>query len=124
MDHVAAAAAVARRDHCSRGDGDNRRADRRRVINAEMRSIRPEHRVQSILRKAGRDSRLELQRRAQEESFEGSSLIVVESRFTAGRIDPPEGAKMAAVGDEPRTEDSAITGELPVVTRLLHEDVE
>src|SRR5262249_61515004 len=67
---------------------DDRRADQRAVVHAEMRLVDLIDRVQAAAAEARRDARLELQRRLQEEPLERSAALVVVGRLARRGIDP------------------------------------
>src|SRR5262249_11419499 len=60
----------------ARGDGDDRRAVRRGVIDAEVRAVVAVNRMEPRRRERRRDLWIELQRRAQELALERSAVLV------------------------------------------------
>src|SRR5438093_6131946 len=111
--HLDAVAAVPARvhDHAV-GDGANRRADRRPVVDREVGPDPAQDRMRARVGEAGRDAR-ELERRPQEALAEGlpRRVVVAEARRA---LEPDAGERLPAAGvlrhQDPAVVDESLTG--------------
>src|SRR5688572_6533020 len=88
-----------------------------------MRAARFQHRVESPARKSRGDARLELERRAQEETPQRAPLLVVIARLPASRR-KTDRAQHAPAVFELRRLDGAVAGGAPLAHELLEHQAE
>src|SRR4029079_560944 len=86
-DGVAAADGVPRRDHSRVGDRDDGCADRGTEVGPQVRPRDAEDRMKPAVREAGRDARLELERRGEEEAPQRQPGGIVVVGTAAGRLE-------------------------------------
>src|SRR5262245_9282561 len=109
------------RDDAAGGDRDDRRAWRRGVVHALMRSRGVQHGMHAPGRKARRHLWHELQWRAQEESPQRASLLVVVIRLAARRGEA-EGMEDAPVVLEARGGHDAVRVRTTLAVEALEAD--
>ena len=116
--HASGSAARARRHDDAVGHRDHGRANRRPVVDAEMRAHLAQDRMQPRAGESGRHDRLKLQRRREEEAFHrDAALVEVSGRAVLGR--EAHGANAPAVVHELRGEDRPVPAEGMVCAVLL-----